>query len=199
MVICSEIRDEENRPVGARAEIRLPGLITPGRPQAAALPIELPANLGSYRLTLWAENAGGEGTTPVEIALTVAVNAGDRRTTTCAAALLDTVQETLPKAHQLQQLPADYVDVTEGALAPVKRLIKQKLLNNFKHAYVDVLSRQQSQVNGHLVVMIQQLAECCAMLDHAVAGLSQRLDVLEAKLEQSPSTPNPGFAEIIDT
>jgi hypothetical protein len=90
----------------------------------------------------------------------------------------------LPLTHQLTQLPADYVDVTEGRLAPVKRLIKKKLLNNFKHAYVDVLSRQQSQVNGQVVLMIQQLAECCALLDHAIAGLHQRLDGLEAKFEQ---------------
>ena len=60
--------------------------------------------------------------------------------------------ETLPKAHRLQQLPADYVDVTEGRLAPVKRAIKRKLLHNFKHGYVDVLSRQQSQVNGQLIL-----------------------------------------------
>jgi hypothetical protein len=73
----------------------------------------------------------------------------------------------------LQQLPADYVDVTEGAFASVKRLIKRKALQNFKHAYVDVLSRQQSQVNGHLVLMVQQLAECCAMLDQRLAALEK--------------------------
>ncbi len=95
------------------------------------------------------------------------------------------MQETLPKTHRLHQLPEDYVDVTEGSFAPVKRLIKRKLLNNFKRAYVDVLSRQQSQVNGQVVLMIQQLAECCSMLDHAVALLYQRLDGLEAKMEQT--------------
>jgi hypothetical protein len=67
----------------------------------------------------------------------------------------------------------------------VKRLIKRKLLNNFKRAYVDVLSRQQSQVNGQVVLMIQQLAECCSMLDNAVGLLHQRLDGLEAKMEQA--------------
>jgi hypothetical protein len=83
----------------------------------------------------------------------------------------------------LQELPADYVDVTEGHLAPLKHFVKRKLLNNFKRGYVDVLSRQQSHVNRDLVMMIQQLSECCALLDHAVAGLHQRLDALEAKME----------------
>jgi hypothetical protein len=99
------------------------------------------------------------------------------------------VQKALPRAHALQQLPADYVDVTEGRAASVKRWIKRKLLNNFKHAYVDVLSRQQSQVNGQVVLMIQQLAECCALLDHAVAGLHQRIDKLEATLERRIAQP----------
>jgi hypothetical protein len=93
----------------------------------------------------------------------------------------------LPQAHRLQKLPTDYVDVTEGTLAPVKRLIKRKLFHNFKHAYVDVVSRQQTQMNEKLVLMIQQLSECCEMLDHAVVGLHQRLDGLEAKLEETPS------------
>jgi hypothetical protein len=40
--------------------------------------------------------------------------------------------------------------------------------------------------------MIQQLAECCAMLDHAVAGLHQRLDGLEAKLDRWMTPPDAG-------
>ena len=102
----------------------------------------------------------------------------------CVSVFLENVQETLPRTHALQQLPMDYVDVSEGTLAPVKKFIKHKLLNNFKQGYLDVLSRQQSQFNSQLVLMIQQLTETCALLDHAVNGVHQRLDALETKLEQ---------------
>lgn len=193
IVVCCEILD------GARTETRLPTLLMPGQAQVAAVPISLPAEAGSYAVRLWMARAGASEATPVstaEISLTVETDQANAAGS-CVSAFLDTVAETLPKAHHLQQLPADYVDVTEGHFAPAKRFIKRKLLHNFKHGYVDVLSRQQSQVNGHLVVMIQQLAECCAMLDHAVNGLHERIDALETKIEQvgslsaSPLAPLP--------
>ena len=34
--------------------------------------------------------------------------------------------------------------------------------------------------------MIQQLAECCTLLDHAITGLHQRLDGLEEKIAGLP-------------
>jgi glycosyltransferase involved in cell wall biosynthesis len=184
-VICGEVREKTtDRVVVARQEMCLPALLMPGQTQVAALPIALPIGIGSYRLVLWTERLGAEQRSSAHeavISLTIELERAGK-SASCVSAFLDTVQETLPKAHRLQQLPADYVDVTEGRFAPVKRLVKRKLLNNFKHAYVDVLSRQQSQVNGQVVLMIQQLAECCAMLDHAVAGVHQRLDRLEARV-----------------
>jgi hypothetical protein len=152
----------------------------------------VPDRPGAYRLRLWIERKGTEpkaAPVAVELPLTVGTDAS-AAPAACASVFLDSVQQTLPKTHDLAQLPKDYVDVCEGRFGPVKRLIKRKLLNNFKHAYVDVLSRQQSQVNGQVVLMIQQLAECCAMLDHAVAGLHQRLDGLEAKLDRCVTPPD---------
>ncbi len=182
-VICCEIRgDAAGAIVAARTKSALPALLMPGNAQVVAVSVAVPSAAGAFRIRLCMESRGRAGAT-VDLPLLVAAGA-ERPAGACAAVFLDAVQETLPRAHQLTQLPADYVDVTEGRLAPVKRLIKQKLLNNFKHAYVDVLSRQQSQVNGQVVSMIQQLAECCALLDHAIAGLHQRLDALEAKVEQ---------------
>ncbi len=186
-MVCFEIREAINDAVAvSRTELRLPALLVPGQAQVAALPIPLPAEIGAYRLFLWTERCGAlRPITAAKVGLPMNIEAEQAgRSASCLATFLDTVQETLPQTLHLQQLPADYVDVTEGRLAPVKRLLKRKLLNNFKHAYVDVLSRQQSQVNGLVVLMIQQLAECCAMLDHAVTGLHQRLDGLEAKMEQ---------------
>ena len=108
-----------------------------------------------------------------------------------AAPFLDAIHHALPHAHALRQLPSDYVDVTEGALAPVKRLVKRKLLHNFKYAYVDVLSRQQSRLNETLVQMIQQLAECCTLLDHTVSGMHRRLDELDQRIEKLESAAQP--------
>jgi glycosyltransferase involved in cell wall biosynthesis len=186
-LVCCEVRTTTaDGEVIARDETRLPALLIPGQSQVAALPVSLPIGIGSYRLFLWLESMGAEKRImPNRIELPLMIEGEHaRKPVSCASAFLGTVQKTLPRTHQLQQLPDDYVDVTEGRLAPVKSLIKRKLLNNFKHAYVDVLSRQQSQVNGQVVLMIQQLAECCAMLDHAVAGLNDRMDGLETRMEQ---------------
>ena len=90
------------------------------------------------------------------------------------AAILEEAQAALVQAHELRGLPSDYSDVTQGALAHLKRQIKRKLLGNFKTAYVDVLSRQQSACNEKLLAAVQALAECCATLDHAVRGLLER-------------------------
>jgi len=77
---------------------------------------------------------------------------------------------------RLQRLPDNYLDVTEGWFARGKRWIKRKLLGNFKHAYVDVLSRQQSAVNSQVVTALRELTECCATLDHAVRQLQERAE-----------------------
>ena len=183
-VICCEIRTADGDAIILpRAEMPLPGLLMPGKAHTVALPVAVPASAGTYRIALWTEAPGAVGPA-VEMRLLVA-DGQAAKSAGCAANFLDAVQEMLPRTHRLAQLPADYVDVSEGRLAPVKRLVKRKLLNNFKHAYVDVLSRQQSQVNGQVVLMIQQLAECCGLLENAIAGLHQRIDRLEAKIEDA--------------
>lgn len=93
--------------------------------------------------------------------------------------LLDTAQEALAQAYRLQRLPDDYLDVTEGRCARLKRWLKCKLLGNFKKGYVDVLSRQQSEVNGQLIAAVQELSQSCAALDHLVRQLQARIDMLE--------------------
>ena len=102
------------------------------------------------------------------------------------AVLLPLIQ-ALEKGQALdrQQLPDDYLDVTQGFLAGWKRRLKRKLLGNFKHAYVDVLSRRQSQVNRRLITAVQQLTECCATLEHAVRDLHERLGRLEEDLPRA--------------
>jgi hypothetical protein len=192
--ICCEVREMTGELAMPRSEMNLPALLLPGQNQVAALPIPLPNDARLYRVVSWTERGNRQMGDEAEIALNVEP-ADAEQSGSCASVFLDTVQATLPKTHELQQLPNDYIDVTEGRLAPLKRFVKRKLLHNFKHAYVDVMARQQSQVNGQVVLMIQQLAECCAMLDHAVAGLHRRLDALEAKLEDSDERAACGLAQ----
>lgn len=80
------------------------------------------------------------------------------------------------EAQRRQKLPEDYLDVTEGWWAGWKRWIKKKLLNNFKQAYVDILSRQQSRVNQELAGAVLQLSEVCLSLDQLVRKLHDRLE-----------------------
>lgn len=192
-VLCWEIHEGGvEHAVVARGETSLPCLLAPGQTQVAAVSIRVPEHEGAHVVRLWAESAEREPSGAAEIALLVE-NAPAQTSGAGASAFLESVARMLPHAHALQQLPVDYVDVTEGPLAPAKRFVKRKLLHNFKLGYVDVLSRQQSQVNSQLVLMIQQLAECCAMLDHAVTGLHERLDALEARM--APALPHEDHPE----
>jgi len=86
---------------------------------------------------------------------------------------LASVQRALADADALKQLPDDYQDVTQGFLANWKRAAKQKLLHQFRRAYVDVLSRQQSAFNEQLLTALCQLADGCAALGQATAGAPQ--------------------------
>src|SRR5262249_25888263 len=101
-----------------------------------------------------------------------------------AGPILQLAHEALADAEGLKRLPDDYADVTLGMFARWKRWLKSKLLGNFKRGYVDVISRQQSQMNQRLVTAIQQLAECCATLDHALRTLQQGSGTHESKPSQ---------------
>jgi hypothetical protein len=94
---------------------------------------------------------------------------------------LDAVRAELSELERVRELPAEYLDVTEGFLAGWKRRVKRKLLHNFKKAYVDVLSRQQSACNRHLLRAVQELTEYCATLEHALSAVQERLNLLESR------------------
>jgi glycosyltransferase involved in cell wall biosynthesis len=178
-VVRYQVVAEDGRPLADAAERPLPSLVMPGRALAAAVPVAVPAAPGEYRVVFWAERkVGDEGSCPLtpepspqpgEAGLRLIVpGPGADKPDTCCAPFLESVQAALVEAQRRQDLPADYLDVTEGWLAPLKRRIKRKLLGNFKHAYVDVLSRQQSAFNRLVLTALEELAECCATLDHAL-------------------------------
>jgi glycosyltransferase involved in cell wall biosynthesis len=176
-VLVAVVRDLQSGAIVGTARTELPGLMVPGTAQSAMVTVPVPAELGTYALHI-----GAEGFDPAHLRLHV----GDRLPHRSGLVpLLDEVRDLLARARDVQQLPDTYVDITEGRLARWKRWVKQKLLHNFKRAYVDVLSRQQSQVNRQLVTAVQQLAECCATLDHAVRTLQAQLDQVETGDQRS--------------
>lgn len=166
----------------------LPGLLVPGQTQAAAISLAVPRQPGNYHVSLWAAREGF----PAKCAMTsfdIQVTAqGSIALSGMVDPLLDLARAALAEAERLKRLPDDFVDVTIGRFASWKRWLKQKMLGNFKRAYVDVISRQQSQVNQRLVTTVQQLAECCATLDHAMRGLQERLAKMECNSKSSPAT-----------
>jgi len=155
----------------------LPGLLVPGQLVSAAMRVPVPAAPGTYHVALFAVPQGegdetpsqGERGFPQETSLRLIVEqAAPATADRCCAASLQVAHQALAEAEGKQCLPVDYLDVTQGFLAKGKHWLKRKLLGNFKHAYVDVLSRQQSAFNRQTVSALQELAECCALLDHAL-------------------------------
>jgi glycosyltransferase involved in cell wall biosynthesis len=195
--LCCQVRDGQTQePVGPIMETPLPGILPPGQATPAAMALQAPEKPGSYQVVIWTERPGKHCRLQIadcklkdasflqsaicnlQSAISLVVDGSERNLGLCAP-LLEAVQAVLAQAHRLQRLPDDYIDVSEGFLARCKRWLKRKLLNNFKRAYVDVLSRQQTQVNQQLVHAVQELAQCCASLDHAVRVLNEKLARLE--------------------
>ncbi|MBI3412373.1 MAG: glycosyltransferase [Planctomycetes bacterium] len=167
-LFCEVIDEISGKQAAPLESACLPALVPPGQMQIAALPVRIPQQPGQYLLRAWAGRSGSDpGTTATIIELEVTPDAS-AEISGLVGPLLEHAREALAEADRLKRLPEDYVDVTLGRFARLKRWLKGKLLGNFKRAYVDVLSRQQSQVNQKLMTAVQQLADCCAALEHAL-------------------------------
>ncbi|HWY88845.1 MAG TPA: glycosyltransferase [Gemmataceae bacterium] len=180
-VLCCGVAEASAR------KTQLSGLLLPGKTQTLAAIVNVPAEPGEYPMQLWVDREQGSST--VAATTTATLTVGSTGAGGCTAPFLEVAQEALVEAVGRQCLPDDYLDVTEGRFARWKRWIKNKLLGNFKRGYVDVLSRQQSQVNRQVLVSLQQLTECCATLDHALRGLQERIDRLEERMTHDDSVP----------
>jgi hypothetical protein len=88
-------------------------------------------------------------------------------------ALRERIEMLLVQAERLKALPDDYIDVSEGWLAGWKRRIKAKLLGNFKHAYIDPLSRQQSAFNDRVLAVVHEVAELQSRLQDSLKKIEQ--------------------------
>jgi hypothetical protein len=164
----------------------LPEILIPGEEAVAMMRVAVPAREGTYQVTLFADTASScweharhqpdalarildQQPAGSSLQLTVETANGASENQYCAASLR-AVHSALAEAERKQELPTDYLDVTHGILGRFKRWLKGKLLGNFKHAYVDILSRRQSAFNRQTLGALQELAECCTLLDRAVAA-----------------------------
>jgi hypothetical protein len=193
-LLGGDVLDTNGRVVcSVHVQVPLPGLLMPGRALSAALAVPVPELAGQYTVRLWArradllEEAPSDGPDSARLRLLVQATDTPPGGDGCRP-ILEEVQAGLVAANQCKQLPEDYTDITQGLFASWKQRIKGKLLGNFKKAYVDVLSRQQSRCNEQLVAAVQALTECCATLDHAVRSLQLRIAELEAKDKGQPKS-----------
>jgi O-antigen biosynthesis protein len=175
---CEVVDDSGQRSGALQLETSLPAVVVPGEEVAAVMRVPVPVTPGKYRALLSAvfghPGADDHRSDPQSFfeLLVHSTDGGAPATALeepgCCGVSLQTVRAALADAEARQQLPDNYADITQGLLASWKKWIKAKLLGNFKHAYVDVLSRQQSAFNRQIVLAMQELSDCYAMLDHAL-------------------------------
>lgn len=152
------------QPVGPSKPVAFDRCLYPGQREMLLAKIHVPNKPGRYQLSLVSnrtqmQNARHCALIPVLVTkqnITQAVSPLDP--------LLQTARQALGQALKLAVLPDDYVDVTEGRFASCKRWIKKKILHNFRKAYVDLLSRQQTHFNKELLQVIQQLIDSFAIV-----------------------------------
>ncbi len=177
LVLRARVIDPVDETTIAESETHLPGLLMPGQTLAVAVPVKVPPRPGAYDVLFEAGFHDGSQVAG-RMRLMVGLTDGPQPVS------WEGVGDALAEAHRLHQLPDTYIDVTQGWFASWKAWIKRKLLGNFKHAYVDVLSRQQSAVNRQLLAVIQELVEYCTTLESMHRHERDRIQALEERLTQ---------------
>jgi hypothetical protein len=162
--LVSQVRDAAGEPVGPETVTPLPGLLVPGRSVVAMVRAFVPSEAGDYQVTIACRRPGTDQSLPTTLRLSVSMEAAPIPT------MPANLTPALRTADAAGRLPDDYVDVSSGRFARLKHWVKQKLLHNFKTAYVDVLSRQQSAFNRQVVTALAELGDGQSALAHAVAS-----------------------------
>jgi glycosyltransferase involved in cell wall biosynthesis len=178
----------------------LPDLLMPGQTLPAAVAIRVPCQPGEHQVTFQVIRDPEVGPllsteptecSPVGGALRLIVeNRPIVSGESWSGSLVEMVRAALAEASRCQRLPDDYTDVTEGCFARLKRWIKRKMLGNFKHAYVDVLSRQQSRFNQQVLTALTELADYCGTLEHAAKA---KHEIRNPKSETNSKAEQPMF------
>src|SRR5262249_15344510 len=143
-VLRCRVQNAEGQTIAEPTATALPSLLVPGRAISAALAVPVPTRAGSYEVAFWAERAELDAqekrTEPSSPRLRLVVESERKgKDHSCPTSLLDAVQTALVEAQRLQQLPDDYLDVTEGLLANWKRRGKKKDHGGFKKSYVVIV------------------------------------------------------------
>lgn len=189
-ILCAQvIQAGSGQAVTDIARTPLPRTLLPNQKMSAAADLPLPPESGEYLVQLWCSRADRSESRPASTrTMQLKVTAVPAAAPSACAGFLENVQHDLEEARQAQSLPDDYLDITQGLLAKLKRRIKQKLLHNFKSAYVDVLSRRQSAFNRQLLRAVTDLAECCTLLDQAVRHLQKERSARRRRRRASAGT-----------
>lgn len=179
----ADMTDETGTHVGeSTVPTPLSSVLRPGESEDFLVAVPVPPHVGRYRVHVHAEQperTTGRGAlrTPQEAAtaavgsVRLAVTDAHGKDTT--QALRERIEMLLVQAERLKALPDDYIDVSEGWLAGWKRRIKAKLLGNFKHAYIDPLSRQQSAFNDRVLAVVHEVAELQSRLQDSLKKIEQ--------------------------
>jgi glycosyltransferase involved in cell wall biosynthesis len=171
----------------ADAEAALPSLLTPGQVLPVAVPVRVPDRPGCYEVILTANRPNGpELNGPAARVRLIVQIPGRAESDGVGSSVGAAVQKALTQAHRLRRLPDDYTDVTEGRFARWKAWVKRKLLGNFKNAYVDVLSRQQSAFNLAVLTALGELNDGFQILTR----LNARRENVTIPGPSGPETPS---------
>jgi glycosyltransferase involved in cell wall biosynthesis len=164
---------------GIEAMTALPDLLMPGQKVPAAATVPVPSQAGTYQVSFQVVRNPEAGSGNEADDRSVCTQDSGRMELIVGNGLISPdpswsgslqhmVRAALVEANRCARLPDDYTDITEGRFAQWKRWIKRKLLGNFKHAYVDVMSRQQSRFNQQVLTALTELADYCATLEHVL-------------------------------
>jgi hypothetical protein len=186
------LEDSEAKSRLAPLQVPLPNLLAPGQSLVTVVPVAVPQTPGRYRVVFFGyQPRQGEVKAPTgnTTVLELEVHTDDVpvEAAPVAGPLISGAQRSLAEANALKTLPTDYADVTQGFLAKWKRLVKRKLLHNFRRGYVDLLSRQQSDFNEKVLAALCQLLEGLQATSQAAAGANRLGDAaqLQAQLRRS--------------
>ncbi|HQR07101.1 MAG TPA: glycosyltransferase family 4 protein [Gemmatales bacterium] len=171
----------------SQSKVALPSPLIPEQEQLLVASFELPETRGQYRLKMRLMRGRQ---IIARLCLRLTINRSDQGNRPSSphtmGPMLQSARSALSQAKRIENLPEDYVDVSEGKLAGLKRSLKRKLLNNFRKAYVDVAFRQQSDLNEKLIAVMSLLLETVSTQDTAqnLADLQRRLHRLERDLKR---------------
>jgi hypothetical protein len=139
------------------------GLIAPGRSATVPVLVDVPGEPGIYTVRLQVERKAAAPRMAIKslaecrINLKVTENANPLQ-----AALAELAQE--------YRLPEGYASEARGRLGRLKAWLGEKLLGGFRRRYINVLSRQQSAVNGLTLTAIVKLNDSVQGLQSAAEG-----------------------------